>query len=257
MIRTIHVALYAIAATTSFCPALFSPTNAGVAEIRILASGAVRDTLNQLVPQFEQVSGNKVSMDFSSADPLKRRIDAGEAFDIAILGPIQINSLIKQNKIIADTRIAFGRSGLGIGVPKGAPKPNIGSVEAFKLTLLNAKAIAYETEAQTGPLFLEVVNHLELAQTIGPKLRGYRAGEFNPAMQRREADIAVMSVSALMANPAADFAGSFPTEIQRYVDFAGGVSVNTKEFEAAKAFLQFLASPSAAPIFKAQGFEHG
>jgi molybdate transport system substrate-binding protein len=257
MIRTIHFALYAIATTITFCSALFDPSNAVAAEIRILASGAVRGPLNQLVPQFEQASGNKVSMDFSSADPLKRRIDAGEAFDIAILGPTQIDALIKQNKIIADTRIAFGRSGLGIGVPKGAPKPDISSVEAFKLTLLNAKAIAYETEAQTGPLFLEVVDHLQLAQTIGPKLRGYRAGEFNPAVQRHEADIAVMSVSALMANPAADFAASFPMEIQRYVDFAGGVSANTKELEAAKAFLQFLASPNAAPVFKAQGFERG
>jgi molybdate transport system substrate-binding protein len=257
MIRSLHLTLYAIAAAITSCLALFDSSHAVAAEIRILASGAVRGTLNELAPQFEQASGNKVIVDFSSAEPLKRRIDGGESFDIAILGPSQIDALIKENKIIADTRTAFGRSGLGVGVPKGSPKPDISSLEAFKLTLLNAKAIAYETEAQTGPLFLEVLNHLQLAQTIRSKLRGYRVGEFIPALQRKEVDIAILPVSALMANPAADFVGSFPMEIQRYVGFAGGVSANTKESEAAKAFLRFLASPSAAPIFKRQGFVGG
>jgi molybdate transport system substrate-binding protein len=208
-----------------------------------------------VAPQFERASGNKVIMDFSIAEALRRRIDAGEAFDIAILGPAQIDALITQNKIVADTRTALGRSGLGIGVPKGTSKPDVGSVEAFKLALLNARAIAYEVEAQTGPQFLEVLNLLQLAQTLKPKLRGYRTGEFNPAMQRHEADIAVMSVPALMANPAADLAGSFPKEIQKYVHFAGGIGANTKEIEAAKAFMQYLTSPNAAPVLKAQGFE--
>jgi len=257
MIRTIHLTLAAMVAVIALCPALFEPSHAVAAELKILASGALRGPLSELAPQFEQASGNKVIVDFSSAEPLKRRIEAGEAFDIAILGPTQIDELIKQNKITAETRIVFGRSGLGVAVPKGARKPDISSLEAFKLTLLNVRTIGYETESQPGPQFLDVLKSLQLAQTIGPKLRGFKPGEFNPALERHEVDIAILSVPALMANPVVDFVGSFPAEVQRYVDFAGGASANTKALEAAKALLQSLASPSAASSFKRHGFERG
>jgi molybdate transport system substrate-binding protein len=243
-------------AVMTFCAVLFDAGRAMAAEIKLLDPRGMRAALTELAPQFERATGHRVILDLGISGPLKRRIDAGETFGIAILPSALIDDLTKQGKIAADTRAAFVRSGLGIGVRKGAAKPDIGSVDASKRTLLNAKSVGYEPEAEPGIQFLEVLDRLGIAQDMRPKLKAYlQIGWVASALEKGEVDMIVLSIGSILGNPAADLVGGFPRDVQRYVDFAAGVSATTKEPEATKALLGFLLSPTATSVFKAKGFE--
>jgi len=252
MTRKFGVASLVVAAL-SFGTMSFDANSANAAEIKLTATNALRDIFGELVPQFERATGHKVTMDLASVIPLKRKIDAGEAFDVVIMTPALIGDLIKERKVAADTLAAFARTGLGIGVPKGAPKPDIGSVDALKRTLLNAKWVGYEPEAQPGIQFLEVLDRLGIAQDMRPRLKTYQT--MVDALGKGEVEIIVSSMGAILSNPTADFAGGFPREVQRYIAFTAGVSATSKEPDAAKALLRFLTSPDAMPVFEARGFE--
>src|SRR6266849_378959 len=116
---------------------------ASAAEIKILAPRAIWTVLNEAGPEFEHMSGHKLNVSVDLAAVVVRRVNTGEAFDIAVAAPAQIDGLVKDGKLIADTRTNLTRSGIGVEVRKGAPKPDIGSVEAFKRAMLNAKSIGY------------------------------------------------------------------------------------------------------------------
>jgi len=250
--RAIAVSVATIAMT--FC-AIFVASSVMAAEIKILASAnaAMRSALTELAPQFERSTAHRVTMDFASAIPLKRRIDAGEAFDI-VIAPALVDDLIKQGKVGADTRAALARTGLGIGVAKGAPKPDVSSVDAFKRTLLNAKSVGYQPESQPGIQFLEVLDRLAIAQDMRPRLMVFPVvAEMGAMLEKREVEMVVSSTTNLTGS-GIDVVG-FPSEIQRHLDFAAGVSATTKEPEAAKALVRFLRSPTAASVFEAKGFE--
>lgn len=262
MTRKLHVAAIVTVVMTFFAM-IVGAISAMAAEIKLMSTAALTSPMRELAPQFERATGHRVIMDFGSVMPLKRRIDAGEAFDCVVLSPAMIDELIKQGKIAADTRAPFVRTGLGMGVPKGAPKPDISSVEAFKHTLLTAKSIGYEPEAQPGTQFMEILERLGIAPDVRSRLKAFAApvagsgsGEMQAAIGRREVEIAVSSIGAISGLPVADLVGSFPSEIQRYIEFAVGTSATTKEPEAAKAFLRFLLSSTAASVLKAKGFEH-
>ncbi|MFL5063628.1 MAG: substrate-binding domain-containing protein, partial [Xanthobacteraceae bacterium] len=125
-------------------------TNVHAAELKVLSGNGARAAVRELASQFERASGHKVALRFEVNAELKRKIEAGETFDVAILNPPVIEDLIKQGKIVAGTRADIGRAGLGVAVRAGAPKPDIGSVEAFKQALLAAKSIAYIDPAAGG-----------------------------------------------------------------------------------------------------------
>jgi molybdate transport system substrate-binding protein len=255
MTRKFHLAAL-IAATMIFGALVFGAGSATAAEIKILASAnaALRGALTELAPQLERATGHRVAMDFASAMPLKRRIDAGEAFDL-VIAPALVEDLVKQGKVAADTRTAFARTGLGIGVAKGTPKPDVSSVDAFKRTLLNAKSIGNNPESEPGNQFLAVLDSLAIAQDVRPRLKSILTGaEMGAALQKRDVDLVVSSITNLLETPTIDATG-FPPGIQRYLDMVAGVSATTKEPQAAKAVLQFLLSPTATAVLKAKGFE--
>jgi molybdate transport system substrate-binding protein len=242
--------------SNDFCATFFSAASAMAAEIKLLASAnsGMRSALVELVPDFEGSTGNKVNMDFASVNPMKRRIDAGETFDILIASPVLIDELIKQGKVAADTRVMVARTGLGMGMPKGTPKPDISSVDAFKRTLLNPKSVGYSPDTEPGILFLEILDHLGIAQDMRPRLKASQPSETLAAMlEKHEVELVVSAITNLAT--VLDNVVEFPPEIQRYLDFVGGVSATTKEPEAARALLRFLVSPTATSVFKAKGFE--
>ncbi len=131
------------------------------AEVKVLCSNAFRVVMLEVIPRFESATGHKVIVRFMGTD-LKPTIEAGEQFDVAISQSDNIESLIKQNKIVAGTNVAIAYTGLGIGIRAGAPKPDIGSVEAFKQTLLNAKAVAYSGEVERALMLQRFSLGLEL-----------------------------------------------------------------------------------------------
>ena len=231
------------------------------AEIKVIGSTGVASTVIELGRQFEAKSGHRIQTDFAVIAVSKRKIDAGATFDIAILSPDAIESLIGQRKVAADTRTEFGRTGLGVGVRRGAAKPDISTTAAFKATLLAAKSVSHSTEGLSGVAFRAALDRLDIAAEMKPKLRAFSDNVARArALAAGEIELVVTGVGPVLAMAEAgeaDFVGTLPAEIQDYVVFTAGVSTAARDSAAARSFLQFMTSPAAAPVFKAKGMERG
>ena len=145
-------------------------TAARAAEIRVLCTGAARAALSELAPQFERATGHKLIVQYDLPPTLIGKINAGEPFDVVILSH-DVEGLIGQGSVVRDSRTVLGRTGVGVAIPQGAPKPDIGTVDAFKRALLDAKAIATSGEGSSGRYVLTLLDRLGIAEQVKPKLR--------------------------------------------------------------------------------------
>ena len=151
------------------------PTQA--AEIKVLSVVALKSSLDVLGPQFEQATGYKLAMSYATSSELIRKFDAGETFDAALVWPAMIDRLIKEGKVAAETRAGIARVAIGMAVKKGAPKPDISTVDAFKRTLGNAKTISHSAEGASGVYLKTLFERLGIAAEIQPKLRPMPGGQ--------------------------------------------------------------------------------
>jgi molybdate transport system substrate-binding protein len=255
MTRRLFAAVTVTAAVVASLVALSKGGLANAAEIKVLSGTGVRGVVSELGQQFEGATGHKLVMDFAGFTVLKRRIDAGEAFDIAILSPALIDDLIQTGKVAADMRATLGRAGIGVAVRKGAPKPDISSVEAFKRAMLNAKSVAYSKEGGSGKVLLAALDRLGIAADMKPKLKAY--GRPEEAAVAGEAELGVTGIGPILAATGAELVGGLPPELQSYIVFTIGAHAASKEPEAARALIRFLTAPAAAPVMKANGLEPG
>jgi molybdate transport system substrate-binding protein len=225
------------------------------AEIKVLASTAVKTTVEELAPQFEKATGNKVDVSFAPASVLKEKIDQGTAFDVTILTTPIIDGLASGGKIDM-TRTAIAHSGIGVAIKKGATKPDIGTSEAFKQTLLKANSVGYTAGGATGAYLKTLFDKLGIAEALKPKLKLLQGG-VGEAVTNGEIEIGMTQISEILPHPGAELAGPLPPDIQSYTSFSAAVSVASKEADAAKAFVKFLAGPPALAVIKAKGMEPG
>ena len=163
------------------------------AEVKVLSVLPLKTFLDELGPQFERATGHKLTIKYDVSAALKRQIDAGETFDVACILPAIIDDLLKQGKVAAGTRTDISRAAVGVAVKKGAPKPDIGSAEAFKRTLLNAKSIAYSGEGGSGIYFKGVLERLGIAAEMNPKLKPLASSAVVPSVAKGEVELAVIS----------------------------------------------------------------
>lgn len=243
---------HAVKAAAIALAMMLAPVAVEAAEVTLLLSNAVKSVFEELAPRFEQASGHKLAITYGSTNPLKARIEKGEAFDLTILGEDAIDDLIKRGRLDAATRAVVARSGLGVAIPRGAPKPDIGTTDAFKRTLLNAKSIAYLEGGLTGTYLKVLFQRLGITESMQAKYKNARGGE---AVARGEAELAVTQISEILHEKGAELAGPLPPEIQNYTNFSSAVSTGARQAEAAKALLKYLASPDAARVMKANGLE--
>ena len=222
-------------------------------EIKVLSGNGGRAAVSELGARFERATGHKVTIRFEVNAALKRKIDAGETFDVAILNPPVLEDLIKQGKIAAGTRADIGSAGLGVAVRAGAPKPDISSVEAFKRTLLNAKTVAFPGEGASGVYFVRLLDRLGIAVAMKPKLKPMPAEDTVEVVARGDADIVVVIASRIVDVSGVDLVGPLPSELQTTIGIAAGVSATAKEPAAAKALIEFFTAPAAVPVLKAKG----
>jgi len=230
---------------------------AKAAEVKIIAAGPLTAVFKELGPQFERDTGHKLVTRFAATSVVKREIDAGETFDLAISITSGIDDWIKEGKIVAATRAAVAYAGLGVGVRAGAPKPDIGSVEASKRALLNAKSVAHGTESASAAYFKSLLECLGIAEEMKPKLKPMGPGAAYESVASGEVEIIVAVVPGIVAAPGVELVGPFPPELQTYISFAAGVSTGAKESEVAQALIKFLTSPEAVDVIKAKGMEPG
>ena len=224
------------------------------AEVKAFVTGAARAAFQTLAPQFEQASGHKLVSHFDLPPALVRKIDASEPYDVIILS-YDVDALIKQGKVVADSRTVFGRVGVGVAVRQGSPKPDFSTVEAFKQSLLNAKTFATSGEGSSGRYVASLIERLGIAEQVKPKIRSGAAGASAQMVSRGEVDFVVSGLPPLIGTPGIEWLGYLPEEINSWLVFSGGIGVNAKEAEAGRALLKFLATPAALAVFKANGLE--
>jgi molybdate transport system substrate-binding protein len=231
---------------------------AQAAEIRMLVSNAVKTSLEVLAPQFEKAGEHKLVITFGASSELKTEIDKGAAFDVAILTPAAIDVLAKDGKVSASGRADIARASFGLAVRKGALRPDIGTVEGFKVALLKANSIAYVEAGAGSPYFKSLLERLGIADQIRPKLKPQPTS--NPAAKavaNGDAELGITAISEILPYAGAEVAGPLPAEIQFYSVSTGAVAANSKVGEAARAVIKFLTTPAAAAVLKAKGLEPG
>jgi molybdate transport system substrate-binding protein len=229
---------------------------AHAAEIKVIASVGVRAVLTDLAPAFERTSGHKLSIIYGTAVPLKRQIDGGETFDIVVLVPAMLDDLIKQNKVVAGTSTNVSRVGVGIAVKKGEPKPDISSADTLKKTMLAAKSIVYTKESQTSAVLIPLMDRLGIVVEMTPKtILETSSSATAQNVASGKAELGFILISEILPVPGIELAGPLPAELQRYVVFTAGIGATSKDTAAARAFIDFLKAPVAAPVFKANGME--
>jgi molybdate transport system substrate-binding protein len=202
--------------------------------------------------------GTKSSDDarFVSGPIVKREIDAGAIYDTAVSTSPVIDSLIKEGKLRADSRADVAYPVIGVGVRAGAPKPDIGTVEAFKRALLNAKSVAHSATGASGDHLKSIIERLGIAEEMKSKLRPMSADAIAQAVPSGQAEMIVVTASVIMV-PRVDYVSPLPPELQFYNRFAAAVTANASETDASKQFIKLLSSPSAVGIYKTHGMEPG
>jgi molybdate transport system substrate-binding protein len=237
--------------------ALMLPTLTNAAEIKVLSTQATEEAYRELVPQFEKATGHKVTTVFTGTIGAQKRLADGESYDMIIMSGPSIDAQIKIGKVVAGSRVDIAKSGVGVGVPKGAPKPDISTTEGLKKTLLAAKSIGYST-GPSGVYMTGLFEKLGLADQVKDKLRQTPTGVFvGTIIASREVEIGFQQVSELSNFPGVDYVGPLPADVQNTTVFSSGMIVDAKEAEAAKALVKFLTSPEAGSAFKKRGMEPG
>src|SRR5262245_652591 len=233
-----------------------TPAFAQAERVTVLSSNGLRAVLQELAPQFEQATGNQVAISFSVAAELKKRIDGGEPFDLAILTPALIDDLIRQGKVVAGSRTPIARTGMALAVQRGASKPDVSSVDALKAVLLSARSIAFAREGAGGLFFTALVDRLALGPNLRPKFKMFTTGDdVREAVARGDAEIGVMPLSEVLPAPAIEVLGLFPPAVQDYAVMVAGVSPHAAQSPAVRALIQFLMSPAATTVVTNKGME--
>jgi molybdate transport system substrate-binding protein len=211
--------------------------------------------LTELGPRFERTTGHRLSIGYDPTKLIRRRIDDGAAFDVAIVTRPVIDELAAQGKIVAASCIDIGRSGLGLAVRAGARKPDIATVEAFTRALLAANSVVRSKDGASGQYFATLLERLGIAEAMRGKVRLGASGRVAELVASGEVAMAVQQIAELLPVTGAQFIGPFPPELQVYTVFAAGVGSAAANREAAAALIGTLTAPSAAALFKAKGLE--
>jgi len=246
-----------IYATIAAVCLVWQASGASSAEIKVLGTQSIQIIWNDVGPIFERSTGHKVTLTANLATATKKLIDAGERFDVAIATPPVIDQLIKEGKIIAATRTDVVRQGIGVAVRAGAPKPDIGTTEAVKRALLNAKSVAYLKTGATGQYMAQLVRRFGIAEQLQAKTLLPETDIVGPMVARGEAELGLAGVATLIATSGVDVVGPLPAEIQFYGIFTGGISARGMSSDAGKEFIKFLTGPAAISVIKAKGMEPG
>lgn len=244
---------FVMALTTCLSAVLTIAQPASSAEIKLLVPRAILLVLREVGPQFERETGNKLNAEAGIAPSFVPRIEGGEAFDIIVGQPSLIDGLIKDNKVAADGKVALVKSGSGIAVRAGAPKPDVSTVDAFKRTLLAAKSIGYLKVAGVP----QVIERLGMTDALKAKTTIPDRDVYMEMVAKGELELGIGLTTQILTTDGVELVGPLPEEIQFYIAFAAGVSAQSQVPDAARALLNYLRSPAVITVIKKQGMEPG
>ncbi len=227
--------------------------------LTLIAPGGIRAAVEQLIPGFERKTGYKVKATFGSGLGTKLQVARGESFDVPIVQP-PYPDVLESGNVVPGSAKTLASVSVGIAVKKGATRPDISTAEALKRTLLGAKSVAYPDSrggAAAGVSFEDVMRKLGIASQMEPKLKRAQGGAAAMAMTAKgEAEIGVTFLSE-MSEPGLDIVGALPKDLVAPTTLVAFVGSHAKDPAGAKALVEWLASPDAAAVYKAQGMQPG
>jgi len=232
---------------------------AEAAELKVFSAIGMQSVMEDLGPKFERMTGHNLAITFASAGAVVKRVQGGESADVVVITRQGIESFVKDGKAAAGDVTDVARSGMGVVVRKGAPKPDISTPEALKRTLLAAKTITYGNPAQgsaSGSHFAKVLDRLGIADEMKAKtVFPPKPGTDTLLVANGEADIGVNQFQELIRFSGIEIVGPLPGDLQSTLVFSAAIMAGAKDAEASKALVNFLRTPEAAATIKAKGME--
>jgi molybdate transport system substrate-binding protein len=237
------------------CGLLLLSSVAQSAEIKVLSSGAVKEAALELFPQFEKVSGNKVTVTWAGTVDIKKKIGAGEVFDLVIVASPEVDAFVADGKFVKGSKVDIVKSSVGVAVKAGAPKPDVSSADAMKKALIAAKSVGYST-GPSGVYMQKLFEKMGIADQVKAKAKVTPPGTpVATVIRSGEAEIGFQQVSELIHEAGIDFLGPISADIQNITVFSSGIPTGAKAQTEAKALQKFLTAPAAAPVIKKHGLE--
>jgi molybdate transport system substrate-binding protein len=250
--RTYSIAIIALAYSFLYSQGVGAQTT----EVRVLASNGIKAVVEDLLPQSERAIGHPILVQYRPTAALKQEIDAGESFDLVIVTVESIARLSEEGKTTGGEGTPISRAGVGIGIRKGAPRPDISTPEALKRALLGAKAIAYGPSGASFPYIKRMLDTLGIADIMKAKTLFFDTSDgTNASVVQGKSDFGITLVSEILPVQGLELLGPFPDEFQGFVRFSAAISSNAKNPEAAGALIKFLAGPEALASIKARGMQ--
>jgi molybdate transport system substrate-binding protein len=233
---------------------------AAAAEIRVMSSGGFTAAYRALIPEFERRTGHKLVSSYGASmgdapDAIPPRLARGEPADALILAASGLDALVRQGRAAEGSRVDLAESRIGFAVRAGAPKPDIGSVEAVRRALLEANSIAYSASASGVYFSTEMVRRLGIADEVLPKSRRILSERVGAVVARGDAELGLQQISELLPIPGIELLGPLPPELQRVTVLSAGIAAGAREPEAARDLIRFLSSPDAAGAVRATGLD--
>lgn len=243
-----------------FAAALYLSGAASAAEVQVMISGGLTAAYKVLVPEFERATGHTVLTAYgpsmgTTPNAIPIRLERGEPVDVLIMVGYALIDLAKQGKVIAESRVDLVKSPIGIAVKSGAPKPDISSADTLKRALLAAKSVAYSDSASGVYVSTEMFAKLGIADEMKDKARKIPATPVAEIVAHGDAEIGFQQISELLPVAGVDIVGPLPPELQKITVFAAGIATVSKEPDAGKALIKFLASPAASAAIVKSGME--
>jgi molybdate transport system substrate-binding protein len=224
--------------------------------IRVLVSDGMKAAMEELRPQCERAIGRPLVLQFNSTASLKKEIEAGQAFDVTIITSEAVEDLIKQGELTGSTRTDLARSELGIGIRAGAPKPDIHTAEALKQTLRRAKSITYPRDGASRGYIEEMFERMGITADIKSRVTvASGSGPATGSVATGKAELVIIVFSEIVPIQGVEILGALPGEFHYDIPFAAAASGASKNAEADRALIAYLAGPRAAAVYKAKGLE--
>jgi molybdate transport system substrate-binding protein len=252
-----------IMAAACLLMAVAAPCMAHAAEIKVLSAGVLKVALTELAADFQISSGSAASVDYGPAAAIADRARQGEIADVVIVTRPQLEALETQGKVVQGSRVDIAGIALGVAVRKGAPKPDIGTVDAFKRALLHAGSIGYRDPATGSPSAIytaRMIERLGLTHALQSKTKldrspGDRPEHVFDGVASGAIELQIGRIPEIVIAPGVDLAGPLPGALQHVSVLAAGLATASKAPEAARAFISYMSSPAAAAVLKANGFQ--
>jgi molybdate transport system substrate-binding protein len=239
---------------------LLLASSASAAEVRVMISGGLTAAYNALIPEFERQTGNKVLTAYgpsmgTTVNAIPVRLERGEPADVLIMVGYALGDLASHGKVVPGSSVDLVTSAIGVAVKAGAPKPDISSADAIKRALLAAKSVAYSDSASGVYVSTEMFEKLGIADAMKDKAKKIPATPVGEIVARGEAEIGFQQIAELRPVSGIDIVGPLPDDLQKITVFSAGIATGSKEPDAGRALIRFLASPAARDAIVKSGME--